>query len=120
MPTALVVEDQKETAMLMQSILSMRNINVIAVERATEGIELMRDKMPDVVFMDLLLPEMDGFTAIEIIKADDDLKHIPVIAITAASIANTHDRLRQAGADAFIAKPFKIPELLATVESFLR
>jgi len=120
MPTALVVEDQKETASLMKSILATRNIDVITVERAREGIDLMRDKQFDVVFMDLLLPEMDGFTAIETIKSDDDLKHIPVIAITAASITNTHERLSKAGADAFIAKPFKIPELLATVESFLK
>jgi len=120
MPLALVVEDQKETAVLMTSILATRNIDVITVERASDGIEMMHNKHFDVVFMDLLLPEIDGFTAIEMIKADNDLKHIPVIAITAASITNTHDRLTKAGADAFIAKPFKIPELLATVESFLK
>lgn len=119
MPTALVIEDQKETAALMKSILATRQINVIVVDRATSGIEIMRDTPPDIVFMDLLLPEMDGFTAIEIIKSDDDLKNIPVIAITAASIANSLDRLNEAGADAFIAKPFQIPELLATVERLL-
>ncbi len=120
MPTALVVEDQKETANLIKSILATRNIDVILVERATDGIDSMRDTLPDIVFMDLLLPEMDGFTAIEIIKTDDALKNVPVIAITAASITDTYDRLREAGADAFIAKPFKIPELLATVASFLK
>lgn len=119
MPIALVIEDQKETAALMKSILATRQIDVVAVERALDGIELMRETQFDIVFMDLLLPEVSGFEAISIIKNDDDLKHIPVIAITAASIANTIERLQEAGADAFIAKPFKIPELLSVTESFL-
>lgn len=119
MPTILVIEDQKETTALIQAIMRMQNIDVIAAERATDGIEMMRDTPPDIVFMDLLLPEMDGFTAIEIIKNDDSLKHIPVIAITAASIAKVHDRLTEVGADAFIAKPFIIPELLSVVKGFL-
>ena len=119
MPIALVIEDQRETAALMESILATRQIDVVSVERAPDGIEWMRHTKPDIVFMDLLLPEVDGFTAISIIKNDDDLKHIPVIAITAASIANTMDRLNEVGADAFVAKPFKIPELLAVVERLL-
>jgi len=119
MPTILVIEDQRETTALIVAIMKMQNIDVVSAERATDGIDLMRDNPPDIVFMDLLLPEMDGFTAIEIIKNDDSLKHIPVIAITAASIANVHDRLTEVGADAFVAKPFVIPELLKVVRGFL-
>ena len=119
MPTVLVIEDQKETTALIKAIMRMQNIDVVASERAVDGIDMMRDNPPDIVFMDLLLPGMDGFTAIEIIKNDESLKHIPVIAITAASIANVHDRLVEVGADAFIAKPFVIPELVTIVKSFL-
>jgi len=120
MPTVLIIEDQKETITLIETILSTRNIDTMSAERAEVGIELMHHQVPDLVFMDLLLPEIDGFKAIEMIKSDEALCHIPVIAITAASIANAHERLRNAGADAFIAKPFKIPELLDLVESFIR
>ena len=120
MPTVLVIEDQHETVALIKAILATRNIDMVAVERAQAGIDLIQSNPPDVVIMDLLLPGMDGFTAIEIIKTDDSTKHIPVIAITAASIANSHERLRKAGADAFVAKPFKIPELLGAIERFLK
>lgn len=119
MPTILVIEDQIETIALIKAIMKMQKIDVIAVERAREGIDIMRDNPPDLIFMDLLLPEMDGFTAIEIIKNDDSLKHIPIIAITAASIPDAHDRLREVGADAFVTKPFEIPELLQVVKSLL-
>lgn len=120
MPQVLVIEDQKETIALIKTILSTRNIETTFAVRAQEGLDMMRDNPPDVVIMDLLLPEVDGFTAIEIMKADENLSDIPVIAITAASIANTHERLREVGADAFIAKPFKIPELIKLVEDFLK
>ena len=119
MPTVLVIDDQKEALILIKTVLGTRNIDTLTAVNAKKGIEVMRTHMPDLVFMDLLLPEIDGFKAIEIIKADDDLKHIPIIAITAASIANAHERLRTVGADAFIAKPFKIPQLLDLAESFL-
>lgn len=120
MATVLVIDDQKETVQLMESIFTTRNIKTISAPKAKEGIDLIRQHLPDVVIMDLLLPEVDGFTAIEIIRADEELQHIPIIAITAASIAHAQERLREVGADAFIAKPFKIPELLNLVESFLK
>lgn len=119
MPTVLVVDDQKETSHLMQSIFAMRNIDTISALNAQDGINLMRDQSPDLVFMDLLLPEIDGFTAIQMIRSDETLQHIPIIAITAASIAHTHERLREVGADAFIAKPFQIPELFKLVDRFV-
>lgn len=119
MRTVLLVEDQKETIHLVQTILSTRNIHVVATSRALEGIELMRESLPDLVLMDLLLPEVDGFEAIEIIRADETLKDVPIIAFTAASIANVHHRLKEVGADAFIHKPFKVPELLKIVEGLL-
>lgn len=119
MPTILLIEDQKETIALVKAIMKMNKIDVTAVERATEGIDIMRDNPPDLVLMDLLLPGMDGFTAIEVIKTDETLQHIPVIAITAASIANAQERLREVGANAFVAKPFVIPELLDVINSFL-
>jgi two-component system, cell cycle response regulator DivK len=119
MPTILLIEDQLETTALVKAIMKMQQIDVIAVERAQDGIDLMRDNPPDMVLMDLLLPEMDGFVATEIIKQDDALKHIPVIAITAASIADIHDKLNEVGANAYISKPFVIPELLDVVKSFL-
>lgn len=119
MPTVLVIEDQKETISLLEAIFATRGITMLSAGHAQIGLDLMRAQLPDVVLMDLLLPEIDGFKAIEMIKADDDLKHIPVIAFTAASISNVHERLSKVGADAFIAKPFKIPELLDLTASFL-
>ena len=119
MPTILLIEDQKETIALVKAIMGMQRIDIIAVERAQDGLDRMRENPPDMVLMDLLLPEMDGFTAIKIIKTDDTLKHIPVIAITAASIGNVHEQLRDVGADAFVAKPFQIPDLVNVVKSFL-
>lgn len=120
MPTVLVIDDQKETVRLIESILATRKIETISAPKAQEGLALMRQHLPDVVIMDLLLPEIDGFTAIEMMKDDEDLQDIPVIAITAASIAHTHERLREVGADAFIGKPFQIPQLINLVERFIK
>lgn len=119
MPTVLVIEDQVETSTLIKSILKLHQIDVVAFEMAQDGIDYARENPPDLILMDLLLPRMDGFTAIGIIKQDDNLRHIPVVAVTAASIANAHQRLEAVGADGFITKPFNIPDLLAQVKMFL-
>jgi len=116
----LVIDDQQETVMLMQSILRTHgNIEVIAANLAQDGIDLARDHMPDLIFMDLLLPGLDGFAATKIIKADEHLQHIPVIALTAASIADANRKMREAGCDAILTKPFTIPAIMTIIEKYI-
>lgn len=119
MTTILVVDDQQETLALMHSIIRTHaKMECISATRAQAGIDLAREHMPDLIFMDLLLPGMDGFEATKIIKSDEDLKHIPVIALTAASIADASQKMKEAGCDDILPKPFAIPTMMRLIEKY--
>jgi CheY-like chemotaxis protein len=92
------------------------------VERACNGreaVELVRKTQPDLVLMDLMMPEMNGYEATAELKADDATNHIPVLALTAKAMRGDEERGRQAGVDAYITKPFRISQVLEVVDQFL-
>ena len=92
------------------------------VERACNGreaVELVRGTNPDLVLMDLMMPEMNGYEATAELKADDGTRHIPVLALTAKAMRGDEERGRQAGVDAYITKPFRISQVLEVVDRFL-
>lgn len=92
------------------------------VERACNGreaVELVRSTQPDLVLMDLMMPEMNGYEATAELKADDATNHIPVLALTAKAMRGDEERGRQAGVDAYITKPFRISQVLEVVDQFL-
>ena len=92
------------------------------VERANNGWEavvLVRSTNPDLVLMDLMMPEMNGYEATAELKADDTTSHIPVLALTAKAMRGDEERGRQAGVDAYITKPFRISQVLEVVDTYL-
>ncbi|MBI3162217.1 MAG: response regulator [Anaerolineales bacterium] len=113
----LCVEDEPEMIDLIRLILSRKGFNVRGAAGGVEGIRLIRELRPDLVLLDLMMPDMDGWEVYQQMKADAALRDIPVIVVTAK--AQNIDKvlgLHIAKVDDYIAKPFSPQELLESVE----
>jgi CheY-like chemotaxis protein len=111
----LVIEDNELNLKLIRSLLLMNHCDVLAAGNAEDGIELAKNRKPDLILMDIQLPGMDGYTATGIIKRDEGLKRIPIVALTAHAMAGDDEKALEAGCDAYIAKPIDtraFPEIL--------
>jgi len=117
----LVVEDNPYNMKLVRSILESRNIKVREASNGAEGILSLRTHLPHphLVLMDMKTPVMDGYLATEIIKADEHLKHIPVIALTADIMTTDKQRALSCGCDGFLSKPIDEEQLFANLMKFL-
>ena len=116
----LCVEDEPEMVDLIRLILARRGFNVQGASGGVEGIRLIREKHPDLVLLDLMMPDMDGWEVYQQMKADEKTRNIPVIVVTAK--AQNIDKvlgLHIAKVDDYITKPFSPAELLASVEKTL-
>ncbi len=116
----LCIEDHPEMIDLIRLILSRQGIVVEGAIGGREGLRMMRSNPPDLLLLDLMMPEMDGWEVYRQIKADEALKEIPVIAVTAK--AQNIDRvlgLDIAGMEGFITKPFRLNDLISSVERVL-
>ena len=116
----LCIEDHPEMIELIRLILGRQGFDVDGAEGGREGLQAMQENPPDLVLLDLMMPDMDGWEVYRQIRANDQLKDIPVIAVTAK--AQGIDRvlgLHIAGMDDFITKPFGPKELVASVERVL-
>ncbi len=117
----LCIEDEAEMIELMRLILSRKEYEISGASGGQEGLEKMRQEMPDLVLLDLMMPDMGGWEVYQQMKADEKLKDIPVIIVTAK--AQNIDKvlgLYIAKVDDYIAKPFSPPELLESVERVLK
>jgi len=115
----LVVEDNVDNMTLITDILQSLGYDVLKATDGEQGIQVAREALPDLILMDLSLPRMDGWTATRHIKADDDLKHIPVIALTAHAMVGDREKALQAGCDDYVSKPINLRELAGKIESFM-
>ena len=116
----LCIEDETEMIDLIRLILSRRGYEVQGANGGKEGIELVRKEKPDLVLLDLMMPDMDGWEVYQQMKADEKTRDIPVIVVTAK--AQSIDKvlgLHIAKVDDYIAKPFSPQELLTSVEEVL-
>jgi len=114
------IEDEQEMIDLVGLILSRRRFEVIGATAGREGLDVVRRELPDVILLDLMMPDMDGWEVYQQIKADENTKSIPVIVITAK--AQNIDKvlgLHIAKVDDYIAKPFNPEELIQSLERIL-
>ena len=112
----LLVDDDVDHLSISKLILTNRGYNVLVLWSTGVLLEVVKDFMPDLIFMDHNMPEMDGRAATRLIKANDVTKHIPVVYFSGAE--RLESLAREAGADGFLVKPFKIEQLLATIDQF--
>jgi two-component system, cell cycle response regulator DivK len=107
----LVVEDNLDNMTLISDVLLSLGYDPLIAKDGEEGVRLATAEKPDLILMDLSLPKMDGWTATRHLKADPDVKHIPVIALTAHAMMGDRDRALAAGCDDYISKPISLREL---------
>lgn len=115
----LIVEDNEDNQDLMRFLLERAGYEVKTVENAREGIDSARRESPDIILMDLSMPELDGWSAAREIKADPVLAKIPLIAVTAHTMAGDRRKALEAGFDTYISKPINIHMFDITVGKVL-
>ena len=119
MATILVVEDNPSNLKLTSFLLENAGHAVISATDAEGGLRLARDRLPDLILMDIQLPGMDGLAAVGLLKQDVATRAIPVIALTALAMNGDEARIRGAGCADYIAKPMRYQDVLATVAAHL-
>jgi CheY-like chemotaxis protein len=116
----LVIEDNELNMKLMRGIFSIGKYHIIEAFDAETGIRLARKHKPFLVLMDIQLPGMDGLKATRIMKADPQLKDIPVVALTGFAMQGDEEKARKSGCEGYITKPIDIQEVLETIDGFHR
>lgn len=119
MPKILLVEDNEMNRDMLSRRLMRRGYEVIMGVNGREGIDLARSTQPDLILMDMSLPEIDGWTATRTLKADAATAGIPVIALTAHATAQDREKTLEAGCDDFDTKPVDLARLLGKMEALL-
>jgi two-component system cell cycle response regulator DivK len=117
--TVLIVEDNELNMKLFHDLLEAHGYQTLQTRTGIEALELARAHRPDLILMDIQLPEVSGLEVTKWIKEDDELKAIPVIAVTAFAMKGDEERIRQGGCEAYISKPISVARFLETVRSYL-
>ena len=117
--TVLVVEGNELNMKLFQDLLEASGYNILQTRNGLEAIDIARAHRPDLILMDIQLPEVSGLEVTKWIKEDDDLRAIPVIAVTAFAMKGDEERIRQGGCEAYLSKPISVSTFLQTVKSYL-
>jgi two-component system cell cycle response regulator DivK len=115
----LIIEDQEDNRAIMRDLLTGAGFELIEAVDGEEGVKLAQSEHPDLILMDIQLPMIDGYEATRQIRAIDDLKSIPIIAVTSYALSGDEVKSREAGCNGYVAKPFSPRQLLAKVREFL-
>lgn len=115
----LVVEDQEDNRQILRDLLASANYEMIEAKDGEAAIAAATAHRPDLILMDIQLPVLDGYEATRRIKAEADLKHIPIIVVTSYALSGDEVKARNAGCDAYVTKPYSPRLLLAKIKEFL-
>ncbi len=118
-PTVLIVEDNLDNRMIYRTILEHYGYEVLEAADGEAGVRLARERLPDLVLMDISIPILDGHEATRMLKADPATAHIPVIALTAHAMAEDRLLAAEAGCDAYLAKPAEPKQVAAEVRRLI-
>lgn len=117
--TILVVEDNEDIILLTKAVLSYKGYNVCTASNGTEGLKAAKENHPDLIILDVMMPDMDGYQVLEALKKADDTKDIPVAFLTAKTQEEEIKRGISLGAVKYFKKPFEPMELLSDIEALL-
>jgi two-component system, cell cycle response regulator DivK len=117
--TVMIVEDNELNMKLFNDLLQAHGIKTIQTRNGLDAINLAREHMPDLILMDIQLPEVSGLEVTKWLKDDDKVKHIPVIAITAFAMKGDEERILEGGCEAYLSKPISVQKFLETVKRFV-
>lgn len=118
--TVLIVEDNELNMKLFHDLLDAHGYRTIQTRDGLEALDLARKHSPDLILMDIQLPEVSGLEVTKWLKDDEELKQIPVIAVTAFAMKGDEEKIRQGGCEDYISKPISVMKFLETVRKFLR
>jgi two-component system, cell cycle response regulator DivK len=116
----LVIEDTDDNRRILRDLLSNAGFELIEATDGEQGVAAAAAQRPDLILMDIQLPVIDGYEASRRIKANPELRHIPIIAITSYALAGDEQKTAAAGCEGYVAKPFSPRQVLALVRQFLR
>ena len=115
----LIVEDNDLNLKLFRDLLAANGYETVETKEGVEAMGITRAIMPDLILMDIQLPEISGLDVTRKIKNDPEIKHIPVIAVTAFAMKDDEEKILEAGCEAYLSKPIAIDKFITTVRHFL-
>lgn len=117
--TVLIVEDNELNMKLFRDLLEAHGIQTIETRNGMDVLEIARNKKPDLILMDIQLPEVSGLDVTKWLKGDEALKSIPVIAVTAFAMKGDEEKIRQGGCEDYISKPISVMRFLEVIQTHL-
>jgi len=115
----LLVEDNEMNRDMLSRRLNKKGYQVVVATDGVQGVNMAQTELPDIILMDMSLPELDGWQATQQIKQMDVTKHIPVIALTAHAMTGDREKAISAGCDDYDTKPIELPRLLQKIQSLI-
>ena len=115
----LIVEDNDLNMKLFHDLLEAQGYDTLQTREGLSALTIARESRPDLILMDIQLPEVSGLEVTKWLKEDDDLKDIPVIAITAFAMKGDEERIREGGCEAYMSKPISVAKFIATIKTYL-
>lgn len=117
--TVLIVEDNELNMKLFNDLLDAHGYKTLQTRDGMEALDMARQHRPDLILMDIQLPEVSGLEVTKWLKADDDLCGIPIVAVTAFAMKGDEEKIREGGCEAYISKPISVATFLDTVRKFI-
>ncbi|WP_296714310.1 response regulator [Rhodoblastus sp.] len=117
--TVLIVEDNELNMKLFNDLLEAHGYTTVQTKSGVEAVGLARSHRPNLILMDIQLPEVSGLQVTQWLKDDPDLAHIPVVAITAFAMKGDEEKIRQGGCEAYLSKPISVVKFLETVRNYI-
>tara|TARA_B100000780_G_C21069329_1_gene430189 strand:+ start:314 stop:703 length:390 start_codon:yes stop_codon:yes gene_type:complete len=115
----LIVEDNELNMKLFHDLLEAHGVDTVETRDGKEVLELAREHKPDLILMDIQLPEISGLDVTKNLKADDELKDIPVIAVTAFAMKGDEQKIREGGCEDYISKPISVTHFLEVIQKYI-
>ena len=117
--TVLIVEDNELNMKLFHDLLDSQGYDTLQTREGLQALALAREHRPDLILMDIQLPEISGLEVTKWLKEDDELAHIPVIAVTAFAMKGDEERILQGGCEGYISKPISVSHFLETIAQYI-
>ena len=115
----MIVEDNELNMKLFRDLIEASGYETVRTRNGLEALDLAREHRPDLILMDIQLPEVSGLVVTKWLKEDDDLHTIPVIAVTAFAMKGDEERILQGGCEGYISKPISVPHFLETIARYI-
>ena len=117
--TVLIVEDNELNMKLFHDLLDAHGYRTLQTRNGFDALKIARERRPDLILMDIQLPEISGLEVTKWLKDDEELRDIPVIAVTAFAMKGDEEKIREGGCEAYLSKPISVANFLETVRRYL-